>query len=43
MMKSMTNRGKRAGEEAWVDLRTGVDTAWKNLDESIAAAKSRFK
>jgi hypothetical protein len=31
-----------AGEGAWEDVKTGVDTAWKTLEESLKAAKSKF-
>lgn len=31
-----------ASEEAWKDLKKGVDNAWKSLNESIKKARSHF-
>jgi hypothetical protein len=31
-----------AGEDAWKDIKEGVDTAWKSLNEAIKKARSHF-
>lgn len=33
----------QAGEDAWEDLKAGVESAWLILGESIKQATSRFK
>jgi hypothetical protein len=33
----------RAGDDAWEDIKSGIDLAWKALNEAIASARSRFK
>jgi uncharacterized coiled-coil DUF342 family protein len=33
----------RSGENAWEDLKTGVDLAWEAMSEAIKSATSRFK
>lgn len=33
----------RAGENAWEDLKAGVDLAWEAMSEAIKSATSRFK
>jgi len=33
---------QKARETAWEDVKTGVDSAWKTMGESIKAARSRF-
>ncbi len=34
---------QRAGESAWVDLKSGIDLAWTAMGEAIDSARSRFK
>jgi hypothetical protein len=34
---------KRAREDAWEDLKDGLERAWKALGEAFESAKSRFK
>ncbi len=31
-----------AGEEAWKDIKEGVDSAWQSLNEAIKKARSHF-
>jgi hypothetical protein len=31
-----------ASEEAWKDIKDGVDGAWKSLNEAIKRARSHF-
>jgi len=31
-----------AGEDAWKDIKDGVDNAWKSLNEAIKKARSHF-
>jgi uncharacterized coiled-coil DUF342 family protein len=33
----------KAGEGAWEDLKTGVESAWHTMENTIKAARSRFK
>lgn len=33
---------QKSGENAWDDLKAGVDSACRSLDESIRSASSRF-
>ncbi len=33
----------RATQEAWGPLQTGVESAWKTLDDSILGAKTKYK
>ena len=33
---------KSAGGDAWEDLKTGIDLAWKSLGEAVKSARSRF-
>ena len=33
----------RSGENAWKDLKAGVDLAWDAMSEAIKSATSRFK
>ena len=33
----------RSGEEAWEDLKAGVDLAWEAMSDAIKSATSRFK
>lgn len=34
---------ENAGENAWEDMRSGVESAWNNLGDLVSSAKSRFK
>lgn len=34
---------ERAGEEAWEDIRDGMESAWNRVTASIKDAASRFK
>ena len=34
---------KAAGEDAWEDLKAGIDLAWGSLGEAVKSARSRFK
>lgn len=34
---------RNASNESWKDIKTGIDSAWNALDQSIKAAASRFK
>jgi chromosome segregation ATPase len=31
-----------ASDDAWQDIQTGIDGAWRNLDNAVRAAVSRF-
>lgn len=33
----------RSGEEAWNDLKAGIDLAWEAMNEAIKSATSRFR
>ncbi len=33
----------RSGEEAWKDLKAGVDLAWEAMNEAIKSAASRLR
>ena len=33
----------RSGEDAWQDLKAGIDRAWEAMNEAIKSATSRFK
>lgn len=33
---------RQSGEQAWTDLKVGLDAAWQNLSDAIAQAQSRF-
>ncbi len=39
--KSAKLRG--AGEEAWEDIKTGVQNAWDAMEDAFTAARSKFK
>lgn len=46
MQESATNKlaeFKDAGDDAWEDLKTGIDSAWDTLGNAMKAATSRFK
>ncbi len=34
---------QNAGENAWQDMKGGLELAWEALSQAIASAKSRFK
>lgn len=34
---------KRSGEEAWGDIKTGMDLVWDSMNEAVKSAVSRFK
>lgn len=34
---------QKASGEAWVELKTGMNSAWKALGESVKSAKTKFK
>jgi len=33
---------RHASDEAWQDVKTGIDGAWRNLDNAVRSAVSRF-
>ena len=33
----------RSGEEAWNDLKAGIDLAWEAMNEAVKSATSRFR
>jgi len=34
---------QEAGDDAWVDLKSGIERAWSDLGSAISQAASRFK
>jgi len=42
VQKKMTELGN-AGEDAWEDLRAGVEKAWKNFEDAVKSAMNQFK
>jgi hypothetical protein len=34
---------RKAGDGAWEDLKTGLESAWNSLGKAVKAAASRFK
>jgi len=34
---------RKAGDGAWEDLKTGVESAWESLGKAVKAAAARFK
>ena len=36
------NELREAGEDAWEDLKAGIDNAWSSLGEAVKTAASRF-
>lgn len=34
---------QKAGGEAWVELKGGMDKAWKAMGEAVNSAKTKFK
>lgn len=33
---------RQSGEDAWEDLKAGIDSAWKSLGDAVRSAASRF-
>jgi len=33
---------RQSGDEAWVDVKKGLDLAWKDMSVALKAAKKRF-
>lgn len=33
---------KQAGEDAWEDMKSGIELAWDSLGEAMKSARSRF-
>jgi len=42
VVKQKTMELVESGEEAWEELKTGVESAWKKLTEAIDRAHSKF-
>ncbi|HIJ88635.1 MAG TPA: hypothetical protein HPP97_13310 [Desulfuromonadales bacterium] len=34
---------QHSGEDAWGDLKTGIELAWNSMGEAVDSARSRFK
>ena len=34
---------REAGEGAWEDLKSGVQSAWDSMEEALKSARSKFK
>ena len=34
---------KRAGDEAWIEVKDGLEVSWKDLKNAVGHAVSRFK
>lgn len=34
---------RRSGDDAWQDLKGGVESAWDSLEQAVQTAASRFK
>ncbi|GAA3530254.1 hypothetical protein [Zobellella aerophila] len=34
---------EQASDEAWVDLKSGIENAWESLGQALKSAASRFK
>ena len=34
---------QNAGDDAWEDIKTGLESAWDSLGEAVGSVKSRFK
>lgn len=46
MQETVTNKLielKDAGDDAWEDLKAGIDSAWDSLGNALKSAASRFK
>jgi hypothetical protein len=41
-MRHKLSQIDHAGEDSWKDIKKGVDTAWKALNEAIKKARSHF-
>lgn len=41
--RSKLNELESAGENAWEDLKAGVEMAWESVSEAVRSATSRFK
>jgi small-conductance mechanosensitive channel len=41
-MRQKLSQIDHAGEDSWKDIKKGVDTAWKALNEAIKKARSHF-
>jgi malate synthase len=41
-MRQKLDQIDNAGEEAWKDVKKGVDSAWHSLNEAIKKARSHF-
>ena len=41
-MRRKLDQIDNAGEEAWRDIKKGVDSAWQSLNEAIKKARSHF-
>lgn len=37
------NRFHNASEDAWVDLKKGIETAWSDLGDAVRSATSHFR
>ena len=42
-VKDKMDKLQKSSAEAWVDLKAGMNSAWKALGESVKSAKSKFK
>ncbi|MCA9483591.1 MAG: coiled coil domain-containing protein [Nitrospina sp.] len=42
-LRQKRDRLKTSGEDAWEDIKAGVDKAWDSLSEGLKSAASRFK
>ena len=41
-MSQKLDQVDNASEEAWKDIREGVDNAWQSLNEALKKARSHF-
>lgn len=41
--KGQLSAFQNAGENAWQDMKSGLELAWDALSQAVASAKSRFK
>ena len=41
-MRQKLDQIDNAGEEAWRDIKEGVDSAWQSVNEAIKKARSHF-
>ena len=42
-MVQKLNKIQESGEDAWKELKDGIDKSWKTLDDSIKNAINKFK